>query len=154
MLQPQNWSVPAMMPPGWMATPADGFVPPVDVLESNNDLIYIFAIPGARPENVRVEVRQQALEIEGNASLPDGGQYVYRYQEWPAGRFYRFLPLPPEIDAEKAAASFNQGLLTVRFPKTARGRQIAINVQAPVQQQGQENTAGNQPGSPGRTHLI
>jgi HSP20 family protein len=155
MLQPQGqWLVPGMTMPGWPAAPAGVLVPPVDVLESNNDLIYIFAIPGARPEEARVEVRQQALEIEGNAVLPDGGQYVYRYQEWPAGRFYRYLPLPPEVDVEKAAASIEQGLLIVRFPKTACGRQITVNMQAPVQQQGQGNITGTQPGSSGRSPLI
>ncbi|MBE3573263.1 MAG: Hsp20/alpha crystallin family protein [Moorella humiferrea] len=144
MLQPQGqWFVPGMTSPGWMAAPADVLVPPVDVLESDHDLIYIFAVPGARPEDVRVEVRQQALEIEGTVAAPDAGRYVYRYQEWPVGRFYRLLPLPPELDGEKAAASFDRGLLMVRFPKTNRGRQIAVNVQSPEQNP-----------SPGQGHLI
>ncbi|MBC7324262.1 MAG: hypothetical protein H5T99_02970, partial [Moorella sp. (in: Bacteria)] len=69
-----------------MVAPADTLVPPVDILESNNDLVYIFAIPGARPEEVRVEVRQQAMEITGRASpWPGDDRYVYRYQEWTAG---------------------------------------------------------------------
>ncbi|MDN5344869.1 MAG: hypothetical protein PWQ18_981 [Clostridia bacterium] len=155
MLQPQvNWSLPGMPPPAWMPGPADTLVPPVDILESNNDLIYIFAIPGARPEEVRVEVNQQVLEIEGATSqLPDGHQYVYRYQEWPAGKFHRLLPLPPEIDADRAMATCNQGLLTVSFPKTARGRQVAIKVQTPAPRQGPGNPEGNQAGVPGRNPL-
>jgi HSP20 family protein len=51
-------------------------------------------------------------------------------------------------------ASFSQGLLTVRFPKPAGGRQIAVNIQAPVQEQGQESPQGSEPGHQVRTHLL
>ncbi|WP_258360248.1 Hsp20/alpha crystallin family protein [Moorella sulfitireducens] len=155
MLQTQgHWPMTAMPMPGWTPAPADVLVAPVNVLERDNDIIYIFAVPGARPEDMRVEIRRQILEIKGNASLPGDGQYVYRYQEWPAGSFYRFVPLPPELDPEKAVASFSQGLLTVRFPKPGGGRQVAVNIQAPVQEQGQESTQDSQPGHQVRAHLI
>lgn len=154
MLQPQvNWLLPGMTP-GWMPAPGDVITPPVDVLESKDEIIYIFAIPGVGSEEVRVEIQQQALEVEaGLPQLQDGNQYTYRYRERPVGRYYRLVTLPPEIDTEKAVASFNQGLLQVRFPKTFRGRQIKVNVKTPVQKK-TKSTLADKDDPAERTHLI
>jgi HSP20 family protein len=45
------------------------------------------------------------------------------------GHFSRAIPLPSEIDVEKAEAKFDKGVLTVRFPKTREvsgGRRISL----------------------------
>lgn len=142
MLQPQaNWLLPGMMP-GWMAAPGDVITPPVDVLESNSEIIYIFAIPGVDSQDVRVEIQQQALEVEANLyPLQGENQYTYLYRERPVGRYYRRVTLTAELEIEKAAASFNQGLLEVRLPKTVRGRQIKIDVKSPVRKKVKTNVA-------------
>jgi len=125
MLQPQvQWPGMTM---GWAPVPADVITPPVDVLENSEEIIYIFAIPGASAENVRVEARQQVLEIEGMpGQKQEDNRYTYLYRERPVGRYYRLISLPPEIDADRAEASFNSGLLEVKFPKTNRGQQVKV----------------------------
>ncbi|NLW08149.1 MAG: Hsp20/alpha crystallin family protein [Clostridia bacterium] len=125
-----------------MTAPQEIITPPVDILESDNEIIYIFAIPGAGSQEVRIEIQQQLLEIE--AALPhyqDSSQYTYLYRERPLGRYYRLLTLPPEVDSKEAVATFDQGLLEIRFPRAARGRASKVNVKPKVEKKAKSATA-------------
>jgi len=70
--------------------------PPVDVLETERELIVLAALPGVDPEQMTVAIQNGVLTISGQRVLP--GEFhratIHR-MELPQGRFERQLALPP-----------------------------------------------------------
>ncbi|PKM79148.1 MAG: hypothetical protein CVU88_07285 [Firmicutes bacterium HGW-Firmicutes-13] len=103
--------------------------PPVDIMETTSEIIYIFEIPGADQNAVNVEIRQSSLFVEGQTELGienEGVKFLYRERR--SGiRYSRLLSVPQEVDQEQAAASIRNGLLMVRFPKRTTGRRLNVN---------------------------
>jgi HSP20 family protein len=105
--------------------------PAVEVFEKGDKLVVRAEIPGVSRENVNVDVTDDALTIEGERrqESEDRGEGYYR-SERSYGRFFRTIPLPEGIDAEKAEAKFKDGVLEVTLPapqrERKRGRKISI----------------------------
>jgi HSP20 family protein len=80
---------------GFGATPG-AWEPPVDVLETETDLLVVIALPGVARDEVEVVVGHGELTVRGIRRWPclQRPTRVYRI-ELPHGRFERRLPLPP-----------------------------------------------------------
>jgi HSP20 family protein len=102
---------------------------PVDVLEVADQLIMKATIPGASKDKLQVHYEQNILTLKAEFSdeqLPENGKWLLR--ERSLSSVSRTFRLPFPIDAEKATAEFQDGVLTLSLPKleSARPRQIAI----------------------------
>jgi len=78
-------------------------------------------LPGLAEANVRVEVRGDSLHLSGEkqdttTSTPVAG---YHLRERQFGAFERSFRLPADVDRDKIAATFEQGVLTVTLPRRA-----------------------------------
>lgn len=109
---------------------------PLDVYQTEEELVVQVAVPGMKPEDLQVQVLRGLLSVRGASHRPEspGGEYLR--QELTYGAFERTLTLPFAVQAEQAVARFENGLLTIRLPRAeeSRPRQIAIQVQpAPVE---------------------
>jgi len=93
------------------------WMPPVEVRQRENNLEVIAELPGINKDNVKVEVTNEGLVIQGERrkESEDKGQGYWR-TERSYGQFYRMVPLPEGIDPEKAKAQFKDGVLTVELP--------------------------------------
>ncbi len=96
-----------------------GFTPALDVADEGGHLRISAEIPGVKPEDVKLTVDGDILTIRGekkheHESKENG---VYRVER-SFGSFVRSVPLPPEVTTDGADASFADGVLTIRFPKT------------------------------------
>lgn len=118
----------------WSFSPAPGaLVPQVDIVETPNEVVYIFAVPGADPGTLDVSLANQQLTVSGEIGLPGmRDQYSYRYQERPKGKFSRTIPLETGITAENVKADYTQGLLLIHIPRPGRpagttGQKIAVS---------------------------
>jgi HSP20 family protein len=103
--------------------------PQVDVMEQNNELVVCIDLPGVRKEDVRVEVSDGMLSIEGQRSEETQSERQgYRRTERSYGAFSRAIPLPEGIDAGNAKANMKDGVLRIAFPMPPRqqGRQLEI----------------------------
>jgi HSP20 family protein len=114
---------------------------PVNVREEKDGYVITAALPGVRPEDVQIEATSNAITISGETSDEsevDEGEYVRRERRF--GRFFRMLELPVEINADGAEASFENGVLTLRVPKSeaTKPRQVRINSQPAQSQQPQQ----------------
>jgi HSP20 family protein len=107
------------------------FSPSVDVSDDGKSLLVTAELPGMEKQDVKLQVDGDMLIISGEkkneTENKDEGSYrTERYY----GYFQRAVPLPEDVDREKADAAFNKGVLTVTFPKVegaqTKGRQIAI----------------------------
>lgn len=95
------------------------FMPQVDVADTDKEIKVTVELPGLGDEDVEVSLTKEALTIKGEKKeeKEEKGKDYYR-SERSFGSFTRTIPLPVEIDAEKAEASFKKGVLTVNLPKT------------------------------------
>jgi HSP20 family protein len=93
------------------------WVPPVEVRERNGNLQVIAELPGINKDDVKVEVTNEGLVIQGQRKkeTEEKGQGFWR-SERSYGEFYRLVPLPEGVDPEKTRAQFKDGMLTVELP--------------------------------------
>jgi HSP20 family protein len=107
-----------------------GFVPPVEVREQDGNLIVCAELPGVNKEDVKVQVEEDSLVIQGERKREwDEERGGVRRSERSYGSFYRAIPLPEGADLEHARAEFRDGVLEVQVPvpeQTRRSRQIPI----------------------------
>jgi len=93
------------------------WMPATEVAERNGQLQVHADLPGLKPEDVKIEVTDDALIIRGERKYENeenqGG--VYR-SERRYGQFYREIPLPEGANIDQAKAQFNNGVLEVTLP--------------------------------------
>ncbi len=119
-----------------------GWLPPVDVWETQTELVIQLDVPGCHPENISAEVVENQLVVTGERAAPAGAVRRYRSERW-QGRFLRSFVVPREVDGEKIKADYHEGVLTIRLPKpeAARPRRITIGQEQPVVEQQDEPAA-------------
>ena len=90
--------------------------PPVDVFETERQLMILAALPGVAPEAVRVEIKGQTLIIAGTRPLPSGGRNANIVRlEIPYGRFERRIALTSRLRLSERELS--NGCLVLTFTK-------------------------------------
>jgi len=115
---------------GWQAPTASTF--PVDIYQTEHELVVRASVPGVQPDDLQIAVLNGVLSLKGEHKTQeqreDKGQWLR--QEIRYGAFERSFELPFPVQADKAAANFEHGILTVRLPKAeeAKPKQIKINV--------------------------
>jgi HSP20 family protein len=110
------------------AAPA-GYVPPLDLSESEQNVQVRVDLPGLTREQIKLSLQEDVLTISGERpaeTLETGAGYHRR--ERVQGRFERTIRLGLPVDASKITATFKDGVLVVTLPKTqeAKPRQIDI----------------------------
>jgi HSP20 family protein len=111
-------------------TPAKGwFTPRVDFTETPTHFEVKVDLPGLKPEEVKVEVRNRELWISGERKeeTEEEGKTFHRIERR-RGEFRRVLPLPTEVAEEKIEARVEHGVLTVTVPKSETAKPKTIEV--------------------------
>ena len=73
-----------------------GWEPPVDVLEAQNELVIMMALPGVHVGEVEIVLHEDSIAIVGVRRLPPFLQRARVLRmELPHGRFERRLAIPP-----------------------------------------------------------
>ena len=107
-----------------------GWLPAVEVSESNGKLHVQAELPGLSPEEVRVEIGDHEIVIQGERRVEhEENRRGVRRTEREYGIFYRTIPLPEGAQVDHAKASFRNGLLEVTVPVPERAserRPLAI----------------------------
>jgi HSP20 family protein len=107
------------------------WAPPIDVRESEGNLVISAELPGLNKEDVKVEVHEDALVLQGERKREwEEERGGVRRSERTYGSFYREIPLPEGAKADQAKAQFNNGVLEVTIPipesQQRKPRQISI----------------------------
>ena len=125
---------------------------PLDVVERGDAFEIRASLPGIKPEDVQITVQGDVLTIRGATTSEqehkdDGDDENWILRERRSGSFYRSLTLPAPLDADRATARFEQGVLVLEIPKaeTAKARQIPVSgaqkSQQSTMQSGQQRSA-------------
>ncbi len=105
------------------------FAPVVDVYETDSELVIKAEIPGAKKEDIEVSIKDNAVHIKGEKKeeKEEKTETVHRVERF-YGRFERMIPLPTEVDTEKAKAEYKDGVLEIRIPKTETSKERKIQI--------------------------
>ena len=95
-----------------------GFRPRVDVYYCDDPPMAIVKaeLAGVNPADVNLEVRGRTLILSGERKARETEGRVYQQVEVEYGRFVRELPLGADVDAERARATYEDGILRVELP--------------------------------------
>lgn len=105
------------------------WAPAVDVQETEKEYIVKADLPDVRKEDVKVGIENGVLTLEGERKQEkEENNKKFHRVERVYGKFVRRLALPMEIDAQKVAAEFKDGVLNVKMPKTESAKPRAIDV--------------------------
>jgi HSP20 family protein len=100
---------------------------PIDVYVTDEDVVITASVAGADPEKVDITIEGDTLTIKGEIAEPLGN-VDYLLQERVYGTFNRTLRLNIPVQADKAEASFDKGVLTLTIPKQDEVRTRTIKV--------------------------
>lgn len=115
------------------STEAQPWAPPVDIIETGDNIVVNIDVPGMRQEDIEVELTGDTLSIAGERKI---GDTTARRPEWhvlerPYGPFSRSFTFAVPIDQNNVSASYENGVLSIKVPKAAeaRPRQVKIEVE-------------------------
>jgi len=106
-----------------------GWMPAVDVFEKEDRFVVKAELPGMKEEDIDVSVVGDTLSIRGEKKTEIKEEDYYRCER-SYGSFYRSIPFPSNVDANKIEASFDGGVLEVALPKSAKIKPKKIAVSA------------------------
>ncbi len=104
--------------------------PAVELYETDQEVVVRVELPGVDPKDLNVTVQDNTVNIEAEARAEQeerGRSYLYRELRY--GRFVRSLALPAEVRSEEAKASYRNGVLEVRVPKSERAKPKKVKVE-------------------------
>ena len=104
----------------------------VDVNETETEFFLSADMPGLDKKDVSVDIHDGVITIKGERAIDnEKSTDDYRIRERQLGSFNRSFRLPDNVNEDKVAAKFKNGVLTVTLPKTKEilpeGRQIKIS---------------------------
>jgi HSP20 family protein len=106
-----------------------GWLPALDIHETDGEYAVTVELAGARKEDVTVECHDGILTIRGEKkSEREEEKEKRRFVERRYGTFSRSFSLPSDADSEKIDAKFENGVLTLTIPKSeaAKPRTVAV----------------------------
>ena len=100
---------------------------PLDVYSTADELVITASVPGAEPEDVDISIEGDNLYIKVEIKAPlENVDYIF--QERSYGTFERTLTFNVPVQADKAEAVFDKGLLTLTVPKAEEIKPKIIKV--------------------------
>jgi len=106
---------------------------PMDMYETENDVVVKAAIPGVKPEDIEVTVTGDLLSIKGEFSAENeqkDEKRNYHRQERRFGSFCRQVTLPAGVNADACAADFENGVLTLTLPKVEEAKVKKVQIKS------------------------
>lgn len=106
------------------------WAPPVDVYETENELVVKADLPDVDANAIDVRVENQTLTIAGERKfVSSSNDKGYHRIERSYGNFVRSFAVPNAFDTDQISAAHKNGVLTVTLTKkeTAKPRQIKID---------------------------
>lgn len=103
---------------------------PLDVYATEDTVVVFAALPGANPNDLELTVDDHTLTLSATigGEAPGDEEAAWYLRELPRGTVRRSLTLPFDVDADKATATFEHGIVWIGLPKVeaAKPKKIAI----------------------------
>lgn len=105
---------------------------PVEMTEDDRNVTVRASVAGFKPEEIEISIKDNVLMMSGKTEREEKRESEKTfYSEWNSDRFCRTLTLPQDVDADRAKAKLNDGVLEVIAPKIPHreGTRIPIGKQ-------------------------
>jgi HSP20 family protein len=109
---------------------------PLDVYQTDNDVVIKATIPGIAPEEVDISITGDTVTIKGEQKEEtEVKDEDYMLKERRYGSFSRSVSIPVSVKSDKADATFDNGVLTLTLPKAdeIKPKQIKIKPKAMIE---------------------
>ena len=116
-------------PPAWQ--------PPIDVLETETDVIVLMEIAGVKIDDLDAQLDGSTLILRGRRAGPTcdrsadpdcARKEVYHVMEIKSGEFERSVKLPASVDPDKTTALYHDGILQLTLPKVREPRSAHVKI--------------------------
>lgn len=118
--------------PWWFGTEGGELTAPaLDLYEEKDDIVVKAELPGIDKNNIEVNLTDHTLTIKGEKKKEEETKEENYYRaERSYGAFLRTLELPKDVHADKVKATFKNGVLEIRLPKTeaAKAKEVKVKV--------------------------
>jgi HSP20 family molecular chaperone IbpA len=116
--------------PAEQTRPGLVFAPDVDIFETEMMITLLADLPGVRPEDLVIDLRDNTLTISGDIFPVEGGDEEDILIEYETGKYYRQFTLSEVIAQEKIDAKLTDGVLRLTLPKVEKAvpRKITVAV--------------------------
>jgi len=95
------------------------FIPRYNLKETNKDYVAEFEVPGVKKSQIKIEVNGNRMTVRGERKLEKEEKDERRhFAETSYGTFMRAFTLPYTIEENKVVAHYEDGMLTIKIPKT------------------------------------
>ena len=122
---------PGAFMPGFPGLAQTGLNPSMDVKDSGEAVTVQAELPGIDPKDVELTLEGGVLTIRGHkreeSEKKEGEKVLSREIRY--GSFSRSLALPAEVEADKATARFDKGVLLVTIPKAETSKPTRVAIQ-------------------------
>jgi HSP20 family protein len=107
-----------------------GWSPRLDVSETENGLEIVADLPGLEKKDIQVSLEDNLLTIKGEKKEEkESKDKKYHTIERRSGSFYRAVRLPLEVKKDKVEATFKDGVLTLRLPKSKEEKRKVAQIE-------------------------
>ncbi|MBM3190698.1 MAG: Hsp20/alpha crystallin family protein [Chloroflexi bacterium] len=101
----------------------------LDMYETDEDVVVKASVPGFKPEDIKITYAANSVTIEGETKAEqEVKEENYFYRERRHGKIARMVALPRPVKGDEATAEFENGVLTLTFPKTEEVKAKSIKV--------------------------
>lgn len=107
---------------------------PLEMYETPEEIVVRALVPGVAPDKLEVSYQQGVLTLRAQTETPPSqDDWVWHFREFGSGEMIRSISLPKAVDPDRAQATFENGILTLRLPKAEHEKPKQIKVTAVAQ---------------------
>jgi HSP20 family molecular chaperone IbpA len=110
--------------------PGPVFIPAVDILEDERELVLLADMPGVESKEMEIDLKDNQLTIIGRIEPVEGEKELSLYKEFHWGDYSRQFTLSNVIDQTKITAKMEEGVLRLTLPKVEKAKPQKIKVAA------------------------
>jgi HSP20 family protein len=118
------------MPAAEHTKPGPTFTPAVDIFETDTAITLLADIPGVKPQDLDVDLRDDVLTLSAEVSPLEAADEADVAREYVTGKYFRQFNLSEAIDQAKIEAGLKDGVLRLTLPKVKKATPRKIVVTA------------------------
>ena len=101
---------------------------PANLYETSDGFILQLPLPGVKPEDVDITIQQDTVSLkwETKTYIPEGA--TTHWSGFQAGQYQQTFTLPAPINADRAEASYTDGVLNLNLPKAEHAKARTVKV--------------------------
>ena len=128
---PESFGRALVEPSEFLAEPV-GWLPAVELTESEKEFVVVAELPGLKPADVTVECEDDTLTIRGSKEedkKTENDKHRVHLYERSFGTFFRSFAFPKPVNAENVVAEFANGMLTIHIQKAPEVKSLAKKIE-------------------------